>query len=132
METNSSTPGTCLIAESDRFIAKLLIRYCEELGIACVRAKEGEDILALARQVNPTVLILDAEYPGEMTGWQILRALKADQETRHVALISCSWMSEEEVHSLAGSLVGYLRKPDISFREFERVMRDAVVRVGSG
>lgn len=127
METGTQSLGICLIAEPDRFIAKLLIRFAEEIKLACVRAKEGEDVLALARQIKPDVIILDAEFPGNMIGWEILRSLKADAETRTIPLISCSWLSQAEVYSLGGQLAGHLQKPDISYDDFETIIKKAGV-----
>jgi len=127
METGTQALGICLIAEPDRFIAKLLIRFAEEMKLACVRAKEGEDVLALARQIKPDVIILDAEFPGDMIGWEILRSLKADAATRGIRLISCSWLNEAEVYSLGGQLAGHLQKPDIAYDDFEAIMKKAGV-----
>ncbi len=127
METGFQALGICLIAEPDRFIAQLLIRFAEEMRLTCVRAKEGEDLLALARQIKPHVIILDAEFPGDKIGWEILRSLKADAETRHIRLISCSWLSQAEVYSLGGQLAGHLQKPDISYDDFEAIMKKAGV-----
>lgn len=120
-------PSSCLIAESDQFIARLLLRFAEGSGLACVRARDGEDVLALTRRIKPDVIILDAEFPGDMVGWEIMRTLKSEEDTRHIALISCSWLSEREVRSLAGNLTAYLQKPDISYNDFERALRAAGV-----
>jgi DNA-binding response OmpR family regulator len=117
----------CLIAESDQFIAKLLLRYAEGSELVCVRAKIGEDVVSLARELRPVVIIIDAEFPGDLVGWEIIRNLKAGDDTRHIALISCSWMSQAEVHSLVGNLTGYLQKPNISYGDFERAIQAAGV-----
>jgi len=100
--------------------------------MACVRAKEREDVLALTRQINPDIIILDAEFPGDMVGWEIMRALKVDKNTRHIAVIGCSWLSESEVRSLAGRLTAYLQKPDITYHDFETAIRGAGVITKGG
>jgi len=123
VKIKTDEPSSCLIAESDQFIAKLLVRFAQGSGLVCVQANEGEDILNLTRRINPNLIILDAEFPGDMIGWEILRALKADKDTHHITLISCSWMSESEVRSLTGNLSGYLQKPDITYGDFEEIMR---------
>jgi len=131
MESDADKLNRCLIAESDWFIAKLLLRYAEGSGLACVRAMEGEDVAALARQSNPDVIILDAEFPGDKVGWEIMRALRSDKDTRHIAIISCSWLSQSEVRSLGGNLTGYLQKPNISYDDFENAMRAAGVFISA-
>ena len=42
--------------------------------------------------------------------------------TRHIALISCSWLSEPEVRSLVGGLAGHLQKPDFRYSDFEQAL----------
>jgi len=117
----------CLIAEADPFIASLLVRFAEGSGLECARARVGEDVMELARQIDPAVIIIDAELPGDLVGWEIMRAIKLDEATCHIALISCSWLSEPEVHSLVGALAGHLQKPDFPYSDFERVLREAGV-----
>lgn len=127
MASKVAKASNCLIAESDQFIAKLLLRYAEGSKLLCERARVGEDVVALARRINPDVIILDAEFPGEKVGWEMMRALKSAADTRHIALISCSWLSQAEVHSLAGDLTGYLQKPSITYGDFEKAIRAAGV-----
>ncbi len=94
--------------------------------MVCVRAKIGEDVALLARQLKPQVLIIDAEFPGDTIGWEVIRELKSD-DTQDVALISCSWLSQAEVRSLVGDLTGYLQKPNISYGDFESALQAAGV-----
>jgi CheY-like chemotaxis protein len=119
----------CLIAEADPFIASLLVRFAEGSGLECVRARTADDVIELARRVNPAVIIIDAELPGDAIGWEVMRALKLDAATNHIAQISCSWLSEPEVRGLVNTIVGHLQKPDISYSEFERVLRAAGVNI---
>lgn len=127
MNLDAAKLGSCLIAESDRFIAKLLLRYAEGSGLACARAREGEDIVALARRTKPDVIILDAEFPGSKVGWETMRDLKAGKDTCDTAIISCSWLSQSEVRSLGGNLTGHLQKPNISYADFEKAIEAAGV-----
>ena len=99
--------------------------------MVCVRAKIGEDVASLARKLKPQVIIIDAEFPGDTIGWEIIRDLKSDDNTRNIALISCSWLSQAEVHSLVGKLTGYLQKPNISYSDFEIALRAAGISSAS-
>jgi DNA-binding response OmpR family regulator len=114
-----------MIAETDQFIAKLLVRFSEESGFETYLVKEEDDIFAQIYQTKPELIIFDVEYPGDMIGWEILRTLKTDSETNGIKLISCSWMNSSEVQSLTGNLSGYLQKPDITFQGFEDVLKSA-------
>ncbi len=127
MPATADVHRSCLIAEADPFIASLLVRFAEGSGLECVRTRASDDVVALARQLNPDVIIIDAELPGDLIGWEIMRALKRDEATRHIALISCSWLSEPEVRSLVGVLAGHLQKPDLRYGDFENVLRAASI-----
>ncbi len=131
MDPDAAKLSRCLIAESDRFIAILLLRYAEGSGLLCERAREGTDVVALARRINPDVIILDAEFPGSKVGWETMRDLKVDDITRNMAIISCSWLSQSEVRSLAGDLTGHLQKPNISYTDFEKAMAAAGIYASS-
>ncbi len=127
MPSQADAHRSCLIAEADPFIASLLLRFAEGSGLECVRARASEDVLDQARQLKPDVIIIDAELPGDTVGWEIMRALKLDEATRPIALISCSWLSEPEVRGLVSGLTGHLQKPDFLYSDFERVLRAAGV-----
>jgi CheY-like chemotaxis protein len=127
MSSQSDTRLSCLIAEADPFIASLLVRFAEGSGLECARARVGEDVMELVRQLNPAIIIIDAELPGDLAGWEIMRAIKLDEATCDIAQISCSWLSESEVRDLAGSVAGHLQKPDFAYNDFERVLRAAGV-----
>jgi len=127
MSLQAGTRTSCLIAEADPFIASLLIRFAESSGLECARARTADDVMELTRRVKPAVIIIDAELPGDIIGWEIMRALKLDEVTGHIAQISCSWLNEPEVRGLVGGVTGHLQKPDFTYNDFERVLRAAGV-----
>ena len=109
----------CLIAEADPFIANLLQRFAEESGVESAHAKTGEEVLELVRLVNPDVLILEPDLPGEMRGWEALKAVRAsDGLAGRIPVISCSWMSLTESARRLGHTAGHLQKPDLHYADF--------------
>ncbi len=127
MRTSADARRVCLIAEADPFIASLLLRFAEGSEIECVRAGAEDDVLELARQLNPAAIIIDDELPGDLIGWEVIRAIKADEALRDIAVISCSWLTEPEMRSLVGGLAGHLQKPDLRYGDFKRALRAAGV-----
>jgi len=123
-------PKTCVIGETDPFIARLLRRFAEESGLHAVRAQVGQDVLELARQVRPEVVILEAELPGEMRGWEAVQALRADQDLCKIPVIVCSWLQEAEARRLVGDSPGYLQKPELHYDDFVKALRQVGVKVG--
>ena len=122
--------STCVIGESDPFVAQLLQRFAEMCGLEVVRASVGQDVLELAKQVGPVVVILDAELPGNPRGWEIVPALRSEPVTSATPLISCSWISETRASELMGSLAGHLQKPELHYEDFLMALDRAGVKTG--
>ena len=93
-----------------------------------VRAQLGQEVLELAQQTQPEVIVLEAELPGQMRGWEAVHALKADQTTCHIPVIICSWLKEAEARALVGEMSGYLQKPELHYEDFAAVMKQAGVK----
>lgn len=125
----------CLLGESDTFLSRLLARFCEAAGLSCLRAQVGEELLSLAEECHPDLIILDVELPGEQRGWQAVQALKAlaggQQSGAVVApIISCSWLSRAEAAALAPDCAAYLQKPDLHYDDFVRAVGSALGDAG--
>lgn len=110
-----------LIIEDDSTFAATLRDVCRGVTFKAVCALSGEEGLALAREHNPTAVILDLRLPG-MNGWQVLEAFKADPGLRHIPvhIISCEPASRE-AYTLGA--VGFLTKP-ATRDELEQCLRN--------
>jgi CheY-like chemotaxis protein len=129
-DLKKSMAQLCVIGETDSFIARLLRRFAEESGLQAVQVRFGQDVLAMARQTKPAVIILEAELPGRLRGWEAAQALKADPELRSIPVITCSWLNEAEVRMLVEDTVGHLQKPDLHYADFVAALRAAGLERG--
>jgi CheY-like chemotaxis protein len=75
-----------------------------------VHVSHGQDAVQLARRDQPTVVFLEADSPAEISAWQVLKALKADQATRAIPVVLFSWVNEEE-HAIEAGVDVYVQKP---------------------
>jgi len=98
-----------MILEDDPTSLYLLERYLRRSIYRVISTTRGEDALALARQENPTMILLDALLSG-MSGWDVLQALKADPVTCFIPVIICSEQDEADRAREAGA-TAFLRKP---------------------
>jgi two-component system sensor histidine kinase ChiS len=112
----------CIIAEADRFISRLLQRFAEESGLCTTCVQNGPELIEIVQKERPHLLILDVELPGDVRGWQVIRMLRESEENMHLPVIVCSWLQEAQVRSLVGEAAGYLKKPDIHYRDFVHVL----------
>jgi len=101
-------PQTIMIAANDPNIAYLLQRYAEESGFQTVNVSQGKDVLDLAQQSKPALIILDIELP-ETSGGKVLRRLKAEPATCNIPVVVYSCL-DEPLDDWGEGVAGYLQK----------------------
>ena len=78
-----------LVVEDDPAIAELLTAIVEDAGCEAIWAADGSTALRLAREARPCLITLDLGLPG-LDGRAMLRALRADPATAHIAVVVIS------------------------------------------
>jgi CheY-like chemotaxis protein len=71
--------------------------------------------------------LMDVESPSAQ-GWDILRMLKVDPDTRDIPVVICSWL-DDEAHSLKEGAEAHLRKP-VMYDDIVTALRDVGIRIG--
>jgi CheY-like chemotaxis protein len=101
-----------LCADDDRDILALLALRLERAGFRVAQAVDGEQALALARDLLPDVLVLDVMMP-RMTGTEVVAALRADPATAklRVVLLSARAQEADVERGLGAGADAYLAKP---------------------
>jgi DNA-binding response OmpR family regulator len=74
-----------------RFVGELLRQQGHEVH----EARDGEEGLRLAREIQPRLVVLDLVMP-IMDGYGVLESLKADEATRRIPVLILSVRSREE------------------------------------
>jgi signal transduction histidine kinase len=92
---NTSSSQQVLVIEDDAAIRATLVDMLELNGYAVIQATNGEDGLDLARRRHPDVILTDVAMPGR-NGFEVIRALHADEETRSIPVIIVSASLERE------------------------------------
>ena len=93
----------------------LMQYYTRKSGCQVLVSSADQGALMLAKREKPTVVVLEADA-AEAAGWDVLQALKADQATRHIPVVVCSWLDEAS-SGLSECANFYLQKP-ISYQDF--------------
>jgi CheY-like chemotaxis protein len=79
-----------LVADDDDATARLLAEFLgDELGASCVVAADGGAALRLARDLRPSLVLLDIALPG-LDGFEVCRRLKTDPATWDVPVVAVS------------------------------------------
>jgi signal transduction histidine kinase/CheY-like chemotaxis protein len=116
-----------LVVIDDEEVSRYLIRQTVGPGIAMVEATDGPSGIALARQQNPRGILLDLRMPG-MSGFDVLRQLKADQSTREIPVIilTSKILSAEERAILSSQAAEVLSKEVLSEPDCGARIRHAI------
>jgi CheY-like chemotaxis protein len=111
-------PPTILLAEDDRFLRRAAEVTLRQRGFTVLLAADGQQALDMAREHQPDLLLLDLLMPRK-TGMEVLTALRAEPETRHLRVLILSNSSKELEMKSANSLgvAGYWIKANLSLRE---------------
>jgi two-component system cell cycle response regulator len=106
------TPIVVLLVEDSAAIRALVRRMLVAGGHTVVEAAGGVAALAACREQHPDVVLLDVEMP-EMSGWDVLAAMKADPDLRDVPVVFLTGRSDttDMVDGLRLGAHDYLRKP---------------------
>ena len=101
-----------LCADDDEDILALVALRLERAGFRVVRATDGDQALTLARELRPSVAVLDVMMP-RLTGIEVIRALRADESTRglRTILLSARVQESDIGHGLDAGADAYLAKP---------------------
>jgi CheY-like chemotaxis protein len=98
-----------LVIDDDSDSRILLTRYLEDCGCRVVAADCGEQGLRIGAEVRPDLIVLDLMMPG-MSGWDVLKALKAHPTLSRVPVVVVSIVARENRGTILGA-VDLLDKP---------------------
>ena len=114
-----------VLAEDDRFLRRACETKRKQCGFEVHSAVDGEEAVAVTRQVLPDLLLLDLLMP-KLDGLGVLRALRALPETKDLRVVILSNSSKELEMSNASELgaVAYWVKANMSLQELcDRVQK---------
>jgi CheY-like chemotaxis protein len=95
--------------------------YFRHVGIKVITASDGHSALRTVRIERPDIVVLDLAMPG-VTGWDVIREVKADPATREIPILVLSGQRAQEGALRAGA-AGYCEKPCLPDKLFSEVMR---------
>ncbi|MEN9572163.1 MAG: hypothetical protein RL514_18 [Verrucomicrobiota bacterium] len=104
-----SGPRLVLVIDDEEDSRDLLADLLEECGCQAITADAGQRALVDARKLKPDLILLDLMMPS-MNGWQVLQALKADAELKHIPVVIASIVARENQGTIIGA-VDLLQKP---------------------
>ena len=107
-----SAGAVILVVDDNRLNLELATDLLEAAGYGVRQARSGPEAIALARQEQPQLILMDIGLPG-MDGYAALRALRGDPGTAGIPLVALTSyaMAGDEERARAAGFDGYITKP---------------------
>jgi two-component system cell cycle response regulator DivK len=103
---------TVLIVEDNELNMKLFHDLLEAHGVNTVETYDGKNVLELAREHNPDLILMDIQLP-EISGLDVTKQLKGDDELKAIPVIAVTAfaMKGDEQKIREGGCEDYISKP---------------------
>ncbi len=89
-------PWTILIADDSKEILDSLDKILSREGFLVIQAGNGEEALEVIRRSHPDLVLLDLLMP-KLTGFEVLRQIRADERTRDTRVLAMSSVYKQNV-----------------------------------
>lgn len=121
--TKNGTAKKVLIVEDNELNMKLFHDLLEAHGIDTIETRNGNQVLDLARENRPDLILMDIQLP-EVSGLDITRWLKDDEDLKAIPVIAVTAfaMKGDEQKIREGGCEDYISKP-ISVTHFMDVIQ---------
>lgn len=122
-----------LSIEDDAFLSSLVSGKLIENGFSVVTAATGKDGIEKSKTEKPDVILLDLMLP-DIGGFDILKTIKADPETKDIPVIILSNLGgrEEIEESVKLGADGYLIKSNVLPQEVADMVNERVSSKNKG
>jgi CheY-like chemotaxis protein len=107
-----TTSHLVLVADDEEDIVGLVTMIIERSGHEVVSVRDGAQALAALRRRRPDLVVLDISMP-EVDGLEVLRRIRADEETSElpVLLLSAQAQEADVRRGFATGASAYVKKP---------------------
>jgi DNA-binding response OmpR family regulator len=112
-------PARILIVDDDRTSAETLRLFAESHGFATAVAGDGESALALAREHDPDIVLLDVMLPS-IDGFEVCRRLRQSCDAA-IVMLTARTFEADRIRGLEGGADDYIVKPYSLKEVFARV-----------
>jgi len=115
-----------LVVEDNELNMRLFCDLLESYGYRTFQCRDGAMAIEIARRERPDLIVMDIQLP-EVSGLDITRWLKDDEEVRHIPVLAVTAfaMRDDELRGRQAGCEGYLSKP-IQIASFVRAVEDLI------
>lgn len=120
---SSNNHARILIVEDDDRSALLLQDYLQVIGHQVQLLTDGNNFLKKVRNFQPHLILLDVQLPGDISGWDLLAAVRQEADLRQIPVVICTAaaMAGDKERFLAAGANDYISKP-VRIAQLESVL----------
>jgi len=114
-----------LITEDDPLMSRMYQKIFTFEGLEVVMAADGQEGLDKAREIKPTMILLDVMMP-KLNGLQVLEKLKADPETKAIPVIMLTNLAgqQDAENALAKGAIKYIVKSEYEPKQVADIVKE--------
>ncbi len=114
-----------LITEDDPLMSRMYQKIFTFEGLEVVMAADGQEGLDKAREIKPTMILLDIMMP-KLNGLQVLEKLKADPETKAIPVIMLTNLAgqQDAENALAKGAIKYIVKSEYEPKQVADMVKE--------
>ncbi len=133
-------PHTCLIAANDPWFIQLIRVYSAECGLIAAEAFISQDILPAIHHEHPSIILLQADIPGQVHGQELACLIRKDPVARGIPIVIFYTQAESVSPELAEIASASIQEP-VSFGAFQEALsktgipfegKEDLSRIGGG
>lgn len=116
-----------LIVDDDQSLATIISTAFEKEGYQTVVSLTGRDALEKSKSENPSVILLDQVLP-DVSGNQVLKELKMDEQTKNIPVLMLSNFGQTEMvnQAINEGANDYIFKYQVEVSDIVNKVRDAL------
>lgn len=95
---------TILLVDDDLTLREMYEERLKTEGFTIVQASNGEEALSKAKEIKPSIILLDVMMP-KINGFDVLKDLKTDPELKHIPVIILTALIQD-VDRVQGNKLG--------------------------
>ncbi len=95
-DSQNADPLRVLVVDDNRDVLHVVSKLLKLGGHTVATANDGSSGVALAREFLPDLVLCDIGLPGDMNGYKVAEALRADPATRWTRLVAVTGFGQEE------------------------------------
>lgn len=116
-----------LVVDDDESLSLVITTALEREGFATLSSKTGKDALNKAKSDNPDFILLDQVLP-DISGNEVLKTLKLDNQTKNIPVMMITNFSQEEFVSQAinEGAIDYVFKYKVEVQDIVNKIKNAL------